>query len=232
MPSLHEYTCPSLTPPPPPPLSAALGDGAWERLQAQRLVHTLVTLPPPPSSNRLLAAARWRLGAPAAPPPHAHFGHLPTPTSPPAQPHTACLQLPDGVWERLQRHRPMRNALLLILSLVLAANCVWAAQGVAEWRRGLIAGGGGSAAGLAGGGEQLVLQRLNSTTLSVEVSVLSGSRAAGGMLEMFAWVGQPEESGWVDGSWLCAGGSRQGAAGAGEALGGDVPADLLAACNS
>lgn len=84
------------------------------------------------------------------------------------------LQHPDGLLERLHGHRPLRNALLLLLSLVLAANAVWAVQGVAAWRCGLAAGAGGSGSGggaaLRGGaGEELMLQRLNSTTLAVEV---------------------------------------------------------------
>ncbi|PSC67183.1 beta-1,6-N-acetylglucosaminyltransferase enzyme [Micractinium conductrix] len=70
-------------------------------------------------------------------------------------------QAPEGV----QRQRPMRHTLLLLLTLVLAANLVWAAQGVAAWRRGRAGGGEG---------EQLLLQRLNSTTLSVEVSRVDG----------------------------------------------------------
>lgn len=74
--------------------------------------------------------------------------------SPPAV--TQKHQAPEGV----QRQRPMRHTLLLLLTLVLAANLVWAAQGVAAWRRGRAGGGEG---------EQLLLQRLNSTTLSVEV---------------------------------------------------------------
>ncbi|PRW05935.1 beta-1,6-N-acetylglucosaminyltransferase enzyme [Chlorella sorokiniana] len=68
----------------------------------------------------------------------------------------------------MQRGRPMRNALLLLLSLILAANCVWAVQGLAAWRRGR---------GLRPvGSEQLMLQRLNATVLSVEdlVSQLKG----------------------------------------------------------
>ncbi len=65
------------------------------------------------------------------------------------------------MWDRMQRGRPMRNALLLLLSLILAANCVWAVQGLAAWRcgRGL----------RPEGSEQLMLQRLNATVLSVEV---------------------------------------------------------------
>ncbi len=57
----------------------------------------------------------------------------------------------------------MRNALLFLISLVLAANCVWAVQGLAAWR-----GGGGKGQGGAGD-ERLLFQRLNTTTLSVEV---------------------------------------------------------------
>lgn len=67
----------------------------------------------------------------------------------------------EGVWDRIQRTRPMRNALLLLLSLILAANCVWAVQGLAAWRRGHALGQGSE--------QQLMLQRLNATVLSVEV---------------------------------------------------------------
>lgn len=87
----------------------------------------------------------------------------------------------DGVLDRLHRHRPMRSAMLLLLSVILAANCVWAMQGLAAWRR------GGRALRLADGeGEQqMLLQRLNSTTLSVEVG-------AGGRwpMELWGWVRQ------------------------------------------
>lgn len=76
-------------------------------------------------------------------------------------PAQASLLSADGMWDRVQRGRPMRNALLLLLSLILAANCVWAVQGLAAWRRGRLGGGAG--------GEQIMLQRLNATVLSVEV---------------------------------------------------------------
>lgn len=81
--------------------------------------------------------------------------------SPPGHLLQASFQGADGMWDRMQRGRPMRNALLLLLSLILAANCVWAVQGLAAWRRGR---------GLRPeGSEQLMLQRLNATVLSVEV---------------------------------------------------------------
>lgn len=67
----------------------------------------------------------------------------------------------EALLDRLQRHRPMRNALLFLISLVLAANCVWAVQGLVAWRR------GGELR--SSGDEQLLFQRLNATTLSVEV---------------------------------------------------------------
>ena len=57
--------------------------------------------------------------------------------------------------------RVMRSTLLLLISMVLATNIVWAAQAVAAWHRGL----GQSASSQ----QQLLLQRLNNTTLSVEV---------------------------------------------------------------
>ena len=65
----------------------------------------------------------------------------------------------------MPRTRPMRSALVVLLALVLAVNCVWAVQGLVAWRRGR--GAGGSS-------EQLLLQRLNSTTLSVQVSRMGG----------------------------------------------------------
>lgn len=93
--------------------------------------------------------------------PHPFFP-LPCPLPPTLPPlPQASLHSLDGVWDRMQRGRPMRNALLLLLSLILAANCVWAVQGLAAWRRGH---------GLRPvGSEQLMLQRLNATVLSVEV---------------------------------------------------------------
>ena len=94
--------------------------------------------------------------------PHPFF---PLPCPPPCQPSRPLPQAPvhslDGVWDRMQRGRPMRNALLLLLSLILAANCVWAVQGLSAWRRGRRLRPVGS--------EQLMLQRLNATVLSVEV---------------------------------------------------------------
>ncbi|EFN51060.1 hypothetical protein CHLNCDRAFT_141408 [Chlorella variabilis] len=68
----------------------------------------------------------------------------------------------EGPFDRLLRMRVMRSTLLLLISMVLATNIVWAAQAVAAWHRGL----GQSASSQ----QQLLLQRLNNTTLSVEVS--------------------------------------------------------------
>jgi hypothetical protein len=71
------------------------------------------------------------------------------------------MQAPDSRLERLLRTRMLRGALLVLIAIILAVNCVWAAQAVAAWRQGYAP---------SDGQQQLLLQRLNSTRLSVEVS--------------------------------------------------------------
>jgi hypothetical protein len=61
------------------------------------------------------------------------------------------------------RLRVMRIAVLLLISVVLAANCIWAMKAVAGWHHGL---------GEPARSEALLLKQLNSTTFSVEVSML------------------------------------------------------------
>lgn len=70
------------------------------------------------------------------------------------------MQAPDSRLDRLLRTRVLRSALAALIALVLGVNCVWAAQAVASWRQG----------NAQSESQQQLLQRLNSTRLSVEVS--------------------------------------------------------------
>ncbi|KAL4426017.1 hypothetical protein ABPG75_010033 [Micractinium tetrahymenae] len=112
--------------------------------------------PPPLKPRSPLKAARRVTVDPPLPRSFSHPGFSRLPPS-------------EALLDRLQRHRPMRNALLFLISLVLAANCVWAVQGLAAWRR-------GGSEGRSAGDERLLFQRLNSTTLSVEVSRVGGDK--------------------------------------------------------
>lgn len=87
-------------------------------------------------------------------------GHAPLPSSTTSV-YPPTMQAPDSRLERLLRTRMLRGALLVLIAIILAVNCVWAAQAVAAWRQGYAP---------SDGQQQLLLQRLNSTRLSVEVS--------------------------------------------------------------
>ena len=70
-----------------------------------------------------------------------------------------------ALWERLQRQRPLKLAVALLMAMVVGANLAWVGtSAVAAWSRGKPA----TAAAAP------LLQRLNSTTLSVRVSRVDG----------------------------------------------------------